>query len=64
MRVSSEQLPEPPTSTPDHGLRIVENTGARMFGLEEAEVMERRRYVSFVRREIDVRILPSGSYAS
>lgn len=38
--------------------RIVESTGARMFGLEEAEVMERRRYVGFVRREIDVRPLP------
>ena len=35
--------------------RIVESTGARMFGLEETEVMERRRYVGFVRREIDVR---------
>jgi hypothetical protein len=35
--------------------RIVENTGARLFGLEEAEVMERRRYVAFVRKEIDVR---------
>lgn len=36
--------------------RIVENTGARLFGLEEAEVMERRRYVGFVRKEIDVRL--------
>ena len=35
--------------------RIVESTGARMFGLEESEVMERRRYVGFVRKEIDVR---------
>lgn len=38
-----------------HSLRIVEETGARMFGLEEREVMERRRYVEFVRKEIDVR---------
>lgn len=37
----------------DESVKIVEDTGARMFGLEETEVMERRRYVSFVRREID-----------
>lgn len=35
--------------------RIVESTGARMFGLDEHEAMERRRYVEFVRQEIDVR---------
>lgn len=34
--------------------RIVESTGARMFGLEETEVIERRRYVGYVRREIEV----------
>lgn len=37
----------------EESVKIVENTGARMFGLEEAEVMERRRYVGFVRKEID-----------
>lgn len=36
--------------------RIVESTGARMFGLDEAEVMERRRYVGRVKREIQVRL--------
>lgn len=41
----------------EESVKIVENTGARMFGLEEAEVMERRRYVGFVRKEIDVRSL-------
>lgn len=35
--------------------RIVESTGARMFGLDDTEVMERRRYVGHVRREIEVR---------
>ncbi|KZT04491.1 uncharacterized protein LAESUDRAFT_727969 [Laetiporus sulphureus 93-53] len=37
----------------EESVKIVESTGARMFGLEEAEVMERRKYVSHVRREID-----------
>ncbi|KAI0346668.1 hypothetical protein BDW22DRAFT_1405417 [Trametopsis cervina] len=37
----------------EESVKIVETTGARMFGLEEQEVMERRRYVEFVRREID-----------
>ena len=33
---------------------MVEETGARMFGLEEDEVIRRRKYVVQVRREIDV----------
>ena len=33
---------------------VVESTGARLFGLEESEVIERRRYVSHVRQEIEV----------
>jgi len=37
----------------EESVKIVESTGARMFGLDESEVMERRRYVSFVRKEID-----------
>lgn len=37
----------------EESVKVVETTGARMFGLEEAEVMERRRYVTHVRREID-----------
>jgi len=39
----------------EESVRIVESTGARMFGLEEAEVMQRRQYVSHVRREIEGR---------
>lgn len=39
--------------------RIVESTGARMFGLEESEVIERRRYVQHVGREIEVRLFTS-----
>ena len=39
--------------------RIVETTGARMFGLEEAEVQERRAFVEHVRREIEVRPMPA-----
>jgi len=35
--------------------RIVESTDARMFGLDEAEVQKRRRYVGHVRKEIEVR---------
>lgn len=38
--------------------RIVESTDARMFGLDDAEVQRRRRYVSDVRKEIQVRSLP------
>ena len=34
---------------------IVEETGARMFGLDDAEVVKRRRYVQQVRRELEVR---------
>jgi hypothetical protein len=33
----------------------VESTDARMFGLDDAEVQRRRRYVGDVRREIQVR---------
>ena len=35
--------------------RMVETTGARMFGLDDGEVIQRRRYVSHVRSEIEVR---------
>jgi radical SAM superfamily enzyme len=35
-------------------LRIVEETGPRMFGLEESDVMERRGYVNYVKQEIEV----------
>ncbi|KZT34394.1 hypothetical protein SISSUDRAFT_1026629 [Sistotremastrum suecicum HHB10207 ss-3] len=34
-------------------VKMVEETGARMFGLEEDEVMRRRKYVAQVKREID-----------
>jgi len=36
-------------------LRIVEETGPRMFGLEASDVMERRGYVNHVKQEIEVR---------
>lgn len=39
----------------EESVKIVETTGARMFGLDAAEVMERRRYVGRVRNEIEVR---------
>ena len=35
-------------------IRIVESTDARMFGLDDAEVQKRRRYVGHVRKEIEV----------
>ncbi|KAI0760116.1 t-SNARE [Fomes fomentarius] len=37
----------------EESVDVVESTGARLFGLEETEVIERRRYVSHVRREIE-----------
>ncbi|KAJ6538727.1 t-SNARE [Mycena sp. CBHHK59/15] len=37
----------------EESVKIVESTDARMFGLDDAEVQERRRYVVHVRREID-----------
>lgn len=41
-------------------LRIVEEAGPRMFGLEESDVMERRGYVNHVKQEIEVR--PVGPF--
>jgi len=37
----------------EESVKIVENTGARMFGLDDREVIQRRRYVSHVRGEIE-----------
>ncbi|THH11401.1 hypothetical protein EW146_g8055 [Bondarzewia mesenterica] len=37
----------------EESVKIVETTGARMFGLEESEVTQRRQYVGHVRREIE-----------
>ncbi|KAJ7754460.1 t-SNARE [Mycena metata] len=37
----------------DESVKIVESTDARMFGLDDMEVQERRRYVVHVRKEID-----------
>lgn len=34
--------------------RIVEETGGRLFGLEETEVIARRKYVGQVRKEVEV----------
>jgi hypothetical protein len=39
---------------PDRLNRIVEETGGRLFGVEEAEVMARRKYVVYVRNQIEV----------
>ncbi|KAJ7064867.1 t-SNARE [Mycena amicta] len=36
----------------EESVKIVESTDARMFGLDDSEVQERRRYVGHVRREI------------
>jgi len=36
----------------DESVKIVESTDARMFGLDDAEVQKRRRYVGYVRTEI------------
>ncbi|KAG1776332.1 t-SNARE [Suillus placidus] len=51
----------------EESVKMVEDTGPRYFGLDDAEVSERRKYVGHVRREIegmraDVegRNLPSG----
>lgn len=46
----------------DESVKIVESTGARMFGLDDVEVTERRRYVGRVRREIqDMRAEVEGA---
>ncbi|KAH9003458.1 t-SNARE [Lactarius hatsudake] len=37
----------------EESVKIVETTGARMFGLDDREVIQRRRYVSHVRGEIE-----------
>jgi activator of HSP90 ATPase len=45
----------------DESVKIVESTGARLFGLDDMEVMKRRQYVSHVRREIEnMRVEVSG----
>ncbi|CAL1699264.1 unnamed protein product [Somion occarium] len=36
----------------EESVKIVESTGARLFGLDETEVISRRHYVDYVRREI------------
>ncbi|KAG9313640.1 t-SNARE [Chiua virens] len=36
----------------EESVRVVESTGPRLFNLDEAEVVKRRKYVSRVRREI------------
>lgn len=40
---------------PNWSASVVEQTGARMFGLEESEAIDRRRYVRQVRKELEVR---------
>ncbi|KAF8656314.1 hypothetical protein AX16_002616 [Volvariella volvacea WC 439] len=37
----------------EESVKVVESADARLFGLDYAEVQERRRYVSHVRREIE-----------
>lgn len=44
--------------------RIVESMDARMFGLDDAEVQKRRRYVVHVRKEIEVGFLSSSSLSN
>ncbi|KAL0063470.1 hypothetical protein AAF712_009674 [Marasmius tenuissimus] len=40
----------------EESVKIVESTGARMFGIEENELQDRKKYVAHVRREIEVRL--------
>ncbi|KAF9262371.1 hypothetical protein L218DRAFT_1000583 [Marasmius fiardii PR-910] len=37
----------------EESVKIVESTGARMFGIEEAELQKRKKYVVHVRKEIE-----------
>jgi len=37
----------------EESVRIVEGSGGRSFGIDNAEVVQRRKYVSFVRAEIE-----------
>ncbi|KAG2067848.1 hypothetical protein BDR04DRAFT_830796 [Suillus decipiens] len=55
----------------EESVKMVEDTGPRYFGLDDAEVSERRKYVGRVRREIESmradvegRNLPSGGKSS
>ena len=34
--------------------RVVESTGPKSFGLDVTEVVERRKYVSYVQKEVEV----------
>lgn len=38
----------------DHDFRIVEETGARMFGIEDDELVRRRQYVVRVKQTVQV----------
>ncbi|KAG8944711.1 hypothetical protein FRC04_001610 [Tulasnella sp. 424] len=38
----------------DESVRVLEETGGRIFGIEDSEVISRRKYVTFVRGEIEV----------
>ncbi|KAG8921609.1 hypothetical protein FRC01_000165, partial [Tulasnella sp. 417] len=37
----------------DESVRVLEETGGRLFGIEDSEVIARRKYVTFVRTEIE-----------
>ncbi|KAG9050593.1 hypothetical protein FS837_004118 [Tulasnella sp. UAMH 9824] len=37
----------------DESVRVLEETGGRLFGIEDSEVIARRKYVTFVRNEIE-----------
>ncbi|KAG8883388.1 hypothetical protein FRB99_004575, partial [Tulasnella sp. 403] len=37
----------------EESVRIVEETGARMFNIDDTELAQRRKYVNFVRTEIE-----------
>lgn len=40
----------------EESVKMVEDTGPRYFGLDDAEVSERRKYVGHVRRQIEDRV--------
>ncbi|KAJ7728425.1 t-SNARE [Mycena maculata] len=51
----------------EESVKIVESTDARMFGLDDMEVQERRQYVVHVRKEIDnmrAEVIPSAPLTS
>ncbi|PFH49890.1 hypothetical protein AMATHDRAFT_86167 [Amanita thiersii Skay4041] len=47
----------------EESVKAVETTGASTFGLSNAEVQNRREYITYVQKELDVRSTPHASHS-